>query len=51
LGIAGAALVSWVGGNLGFYRLGEPMGFIAAVIGAMVILLIYRVVLANKATA
>ncbi len=51
LGIAGASLVSWVGGSLGFYTLGEPMGLIAAVIGAMVILLIYRVILTNAATA
>jgi uncharacterized membrane protein YeaQ/YmgE (transglycosylase-associated protein family) len=51
LGIAGAALASWVGGSLGFYQLGEPVGFIAAVAGAMVILLFYRVLAANHAAA
>jgi uncharacterized membrane protein YeaQ/YmgE (transglycosylase-associated protein family) len=50
LGIVGAVVASWIGGKLGFYRIGDPVGFIAAVIGAMVILLLYRVLLANEAT-
>lgn len=51
LGIAGAMVASWIGGSLGFYRMGDPVGFIASVIGAMVILLFYRLLFPNRATA
>jgi uncharacterized membrane protein YeaQ/YmgE (transglycosylase-associated protein family) len=43
LGIAGAWLASWAGAAGGFYMPGEPVGFIAAVMGAIVILILYRV--------
>jgi uncharacterized membrane protein YeaQ/YmgE (transglycosylase-associated protein family) len=44
LGIGGAMLAGWGGSVLGFYDTGEPVGFIAAVLGAMVILILYRMV-------
>jgi uncharacterized membrane protein YeaQ/YmgE (transglycosylase-associated protein family) len=44
LGIAGALLAGWVGHALGWYRTGEGAGFVAAVVGAFVILLIYRLI-------
>ena len=42
LGIAGAAVANWSGSAMGLYQLDEPAGFIAAVIGAMILLFIYR---------
>ena len=44
LGIVGAMLGGWLGRVLGFYREGEAAGFIMAVIGAVIILAIYRLV-------
>ena len=40
LGIAGSLLATWVGQAMGWYETGEPAGFIAAVIGAIVVLLV-----------
>jgi uncharacterized membrane protein YeaQ/YmgE (transglycosylase-associated protein family) len=42
LGIVGAMLGGWIGRALGMYQAGQPVGFIMAVIGAVVILAIYR---------
>lgn len=44
LGIVGALLGGWLGRALNFYRPGEPAGFIMAVIGAVIVLFIYRMV-------
>jgi len=44
LGIGGAMVATWLGQSLGWYRPGESAGFIGAVIGAVVILVIYRLV-------
>jgi len=40
LGIAGALLSGWVGQATGYYEPGEPAGFIGALLGAIVILII-----------
>ena len=42
LGIAGAAVGTWVGQALNWYRADEPAGFIGSVLGAMLLLFIYR---------
>lgn len=42
LGVAGAFVAGWIGGALGFYQPGDPVGFIAAVLGAILLLLGYR---------
>jgi len=42
LGIAGALLAGWLGKILGWYREGQSVGFIAALIGALILLFIYR---------
>ncbi|MGZ9213684.1 MAG: GlsB/YeaQ/YmgE family stress response membrane protein [Candidatus Binatia bacterium] len=42
LGIGGALIGGFVGQSLGFYREGEPAGFIMAVIGSILLLVIYR---------
>ncbi|MGH8682688.1 MAG: GlsB/YeaQ/YmgE family stress response membrane protein [Burkholderiales bacterium] len=44
LGIGGA-FVGGIGGQaLGLYRIGEPVGWIGAVLGAVILLLIYRMI-------
>ena len=43
LGIAGAMIATFLGQFIGFYRPGETAGFIGAIVGAMIILGIYRV--------
>jgi len=40
LGIAGAVAASWVGQQMGWYAPGQPAGFIGALIGAIVILIV-----------
>ena len=41
LGIAGALLAWFIGGAVGWYAPGEPAGFIASVVGAIVLLLLW----------
>ena len=40
LGIAGALLAGFVGQKVGWYAEGQPVGFIASVVGAIVLLFI-----------
>ena len=42
LGIAGAFVASYLGQAVGWYRPGEPAGFIWSVVGAILLLLLYR---------
>ena len=42
LGIAGAFLATFLGQTIGWYEAGEGAGFIGAVVGAVIILIIYR---------
>ena len=44
LGIAGAFVAGFLGRGIGWYEPGQPAGFIASVIGAMLLLLIYRLI-------
>ncbi len=44
LGIAGAVVATFLGQSLGWYGPGESAGFIGAVVGAVIILAIYRMV-------
>ncbi|WP_394788466.1 GlsB/YeaQ/YmgE family stress response membrane protein [Rhodoferax sp.] len=48
IGIAGSVIASYLGGALGWYRVGEPAGFLASVIGAMLLLFGYRMVSGNR---
>jgi uncharacterized membrane protein YeaQ/YmgE (transglycosylase-associated protein family) len=48
LGVAGAMLAGFLGNALGWYRAGEGAGFIAAIIGAIIILFIYRLVAGRR---
>jgi len=44
LGIAGAVVATFLSQSLGWYRPGQSAGFIGAVVGAVIILAIYRMV-------
>jgi len=48
LGIAGAFVAAWIGRNLGWYQNGEPAGFLASVVGAILLLLIYRLLFRRR---
>jgi uncharacterized membrane protein YeaQ/YmgE (transglycosylase-associated protein family) len=48
LGIVGALLGGWVGRLFGLYREGDAVGFIMAVIGAIIALGIYRLALPSR---
>jgi uncharacterized membrane protein YeaQ/YmgE (transglycosylase-associated protein family) len=42
LGIVGALIATYAGQAMGWYRPGQGAGFIASVIGAMILLFLYR---------
>ena len=44
LGVAGALLAGFLGNALGWYTPGEGAGFIAAIIGAILILFIWKLI-------
>jgi uncharacterized membrane protein YeaQ/YmgE (transglycosylase-associated protein family) len=44
LGIAGALLGGFLGRALGLYREGDPVSFVMALVGAMILLVAYRVI-------
>jgi uncharacterized membrane protein YeaQ/YmgE (transglycosylase-associated protein family) len=44
LGIGGSLAATYLGQMLGFYRAGQAAGFVGAVIGAIIILVIYALV-------
>ena len=48
IGIAGAVLAGFLGQQLHWYRPGEGAGFLAAIAGAVLILLIYRMVAGRR---
>lgn len=48
LGIAGALLAGFLGRAVGWYNEGDGAGFVAAIVGAFVILLLYRLILRRR---
>jgi uncharacterized membrane protein YeaQ/YmgE (transglycosylase-associated protein family) len=44
LGVAGSFVASYLGEKMGWYEQGQPAGFIASVVGAMLLLLLYRLI-------
>ena len=50
LGIAGAFVAKFVGQAVGWYQEGQPAGFIASVVGAILLLAIYRLLTKGRAT-
>ena len=49
LGVAGSFVAHFIGRNLGWYGETEPVGFIASVFGAIILLVIYRLVTKKSA--
>ena len=50
LGIGGALLAQWLGRSMNMYAENETAGFLASVIGAIVILSIYRLFIPRSST-
>ena len=50
LGIAGSFLAHYIGSAAGWYSEGEAVGFIASVIGAIILLLLYRMLFRRSKT-
>lgn len=48
LGIVGSIVGTWLGRLLGFYQQGQAAGFIMSVIGAVILLWIYRLIVGKK---
>ena len=48
LGIVGAFVASFLGQALGWYKAGEGAGFIGAVVGAIIVLVIYGFVAGKR---
>jgi uncharacterized membrane protein YeaQ/YmgE (transglycosylase-associated protein family) len=51
LGIVGALVGGWLGQALGLYRPDEPAGFIMAVVGAIILLALYRLLRGRRTYA
>jgi uncharacterized membrane protein YeaQ/YmgE (transglycosylase-associated protein family) len=47
LGIVGAIFATWLGQHIGWYRPGQGAGFVGAIVGAALILAIYRAIVAG----
>jgi uncharacterized membrane protein YeaQ/YmgE (transglycosylase-associated protein family) len=50
IGVAGAMLATFLGRMLGWYRVGESAGFVMSVLGAVLLLWLYRVTVARRPT-
>ena len=51
LGIAGSVVGNMIGSGLGLYAPGEPAGFIMSLVGALLLLWIYRMITARSVPA
>ena len=48
IGIVGSMIAGWLGRAMGWYAEGEAAGFIASVVGAILLLLAYRMIARKK---
>ena len=48
IGIAGALLATYLGEAIGWYEAGHSAGFIVAVVGSIILLLLYRLFFRKK---
>lgn len=48
LGVAGAFVAGWIGQTIGWYERGEGAGFLAAIVGAFIILALYRLFVGRR---
>lgn len=44
LGLAGSVVAGFLGRGLGWYQDGQPVGFLASVVGAIILLILYRLI-------
>ena len=51
LGIAGSLVATYIGQAVGWYQPGQSAGFILSVVGAVVLLALYRVFTKNSGSA
>lgn len=51
LGVAGSFVAGMLGHALGWYEVGEGPGIIASIVGAVILLAIYRAVIGKRARA
>lgn len=48
IGIVGALLGGYLGRAIGWYREGDPVGFVVAVLGSIVLLALYRLLVGRR---
>jgi uncharacterized membrane protein YeaQ/YmgE (transglycosylase-associated protein family) len=51
IGVAGALLATFIGSHVGLYREGQRAGFIMSLLGAIVLLALYRLIKGKTSTA
>ena len=51
IGIVGAVVGGFVGRTIGLYKDGDPVGFVMAFIGAIILLAVYRLTIGRTASA
>jgi len=51
LGIAGSILATYLGQAIGWYQAGQGAGFIMSVVGAILLLILYRLIRGTRAKA
>lgn len=50
IGIVGALIAGFLGRAVGWYHEGEPAGFIASIVGAILLLIVYRLTVGRRIT-
>jgi uncharacterized membrane protein YeaQ/YmgE (transglycosylase-associated protein family) len=50
IGIVGALIAGFLGRAVGWYHEGEPAGFIASIVGAILLLIVYRMIVGRRIT-
>jgi len=50
IGIVGALIAGFLGRAVGWYHEGEPAGFIASIVGAILLLIVYRMLVVRRIT-
>lgn len=48
LGVVGALVAGWLGQQIGWYKEGDGAGFLAAIVGAFLLLFVYRLVAGRR---
>jgi uncharacterized membrane protein YeaQ/YmgE (transglycosylase-associated protein family) len=51
LGIVGAFVATYLGQAVGWYKVGESAGFIASVVGSIILLFLYGIVVGRQGRA